>query len=182
MIDKDKIMQGVKLLLEGIGEDINKEGLKETPERVAKMWEEFEKERNFDFKLFEEYSNYSEMIIVKDITFYSICEHHLLPFFGKAHVAYIPNKKICGLSKLVRTVKAVALKPQVQERLTEEIANIVQKELEPMGVGVVIEAEHLCMSMRGVRSPKHCTITSSLKGNFLSDIRTKEEFFKLIRQ
>lgn len=182
MIDKDKIIQGVKLLLEGIGEDIDKEGLKETPERVAKMWEEFEKERNFDFKLFEEYSNYSEMIIVKDITFYSICEHHLLPFFGKAHVAYIPNKKICGLSKLVRTVKAVALKPQVQERLTEEIANIVQKELEPMGVGVVIEAEHLCMSMRGVRSPKHCTITSSLKGNFLSDIRTKEEFFKLIRQ
>ncbi len=181
MTDKAKIAEGVKLLLEGIGEDINREGLKETPERVAKMWEEFEKERAFDFKLFEEYSNYSEMIIVKDIPFYSICEHHLLPFFGKAHIAYIPNKKICGLSKLVRTVRAMALRPQVQERLTEEIVDLIQKELEPMGVGVVIEAEHLCMSMRGVRSPGHSTITSSLRGNFLSDIRTKEEFFKLIR-
>jgi GTP cyclohydrolase I (EC 3.5.4.16) len=128
MIDKEKIIQGIKLFLEGIGEDITREGIKETPERVARMWEEFEKERSFDFKLFEEYSNYSEMIIVKDIPFYSMCEHHLLPFFGKAHIAYIPNKKICGLSKLVRTVRAMALKPQVQERLTEEIADIVQKE------------------------------------------------------
>jgi len=182
MIDKEKIIQGIKLFLEGIGEDITREGIKETPERVARMWEEFEKERSFDFKLFEEYNNYSEMIIVKDIPFYSMCEHHLLPFFGKAHIAYIPNKKICGLSKLVRTVRAMALKPQVQERLTEEIADIVQKELEPMGAGVVIEAEHLCMSMRGVRSPGHCTVTSSLRGSFLSDIITKEEFFKLIRQ
>ncbi|MGC8588093.1 MAG: GTP cyclohydrolase I FolE [Hydrogenobaculum sp.] len=182
MIDKGKIVEGIKLFLEGIGEDITREGIKETPERVARMWEEFEKERTFDFKLFEEYSNYSEMIIVKDIPFYSMCEHHLLPFFGKAHIAYIPNKKICGLSKLVRTVRAMALKPQVQERLTEEIADIVQKELEPMGVGVVIEAEHLCMSMRGVRSPGHSTITSSLRGSFLNDMKTKEEFFKLIRQ
>jgi len=146
------------------------------------MWEEFEKERSFDFKLFEEYSSYSEMIIVKDIPFYSMCEHHLLPFFGKTHIAYIPNNKICGLSKLVRTVRAMALKPQVQERLTEEIADLVNKELEPMGVGVVIEAEHLCMSMRGVRSPGHSTITSSLRGNFLKDIRTKDEFFKLLRK
>ncbi|PMP61652.1 MAG: GTP cyclohydrolase I FolE [Hydrogenobaculum sp.] len=182
MIDKGKIVEGIKLFLEGIGEDITREGIKETPERVARMWEEFEKERTFDFKLFEEYSNYSEMIIVKDIPFYSMCEHHLLPFFGKAHIAYIPNKKICGLSKLVRTVRAMALKPQVQERLTEEIADIVQKELEPLGVGVVIEAEHLCMSMRGVRSPGHSTITSSLRGSFLNDMKTKEEFFKLIRQ
>ncbi len=182
MIDRAKIIEGIKLFLEGIGEDVEREGIKETPERVARMWEEFEKERSFDFKLFEEYSNYSEMIIVKDIPFYSMCEHHLLPFFGKAHIAYIPNKKICGLSKLVRTVRAMALKPQVQERLTEEIADIVQKELEPMGVGVVIEAEHLCMSMRGVRSPGHSTITSSLRGSFLNDMKTKEEFFKLIRQ
>jgi GTP cyclohydrolase I (EC 3.5.4.16) len=110
MIDKEKIIQGIKLFLEGIGEDITREGIKETPERVARMWEEFEKERSFDFKLFEEYSNYSEMIIVKDIPFYSMCEHHLLPFFGKAHIAYIPNKKICGLSKLVRTVKGYGFK------------------------------------------------------------------------
>ncbi len=182
MIDRGKIIEGIKLFLEGIGEDITREGIKETPERVARMWEEFERERSFDFKLFEEYSNYSEMIIVKDIPFYSMCEHHLLPFFGKAHIAYIPNKKICGLSKLVRTVRAVALRPQVQERLTEEVADIVQKELEPLGVGVVIEAEHLCMSMRGVRSPGHTTITSSLRGSFLKDMKTKEEFFKLIRQ
>ncbi len=182
MIDREKIVQSIRLFLEGIGEDINREGIKETPERVARMWEEFEKERGFDFKLFEEYSNYSEMIIVKDIPFYSMCEHHLLPFFGKAHLAYIPNKKICGLSKLVRTVRAVALRPQVQERLTEEVADIVNKELEPIGVGVVIEAEHLCMSMRGVRSPGHSTITSSLRGSFLKDMKTKEEFFKLIRQ
>ena len=182
MIDREKIIEGIKLFLEGIGEDITREGIKETPERVARMWEEFERERSFDFKLFEEYSNYSEMIIVKDIPFYSMCEHHLLPFFGKAHIAYIPNKKICGLSKLVRTVRAVALRPQVQERLTEEVADIVQKELEPLGVGVVIEAEHLCMSMRGVRSPGHTTITSSLRGSFLKDMKTKEEFFKLIRQ
>jgi len=182
MIDRKKIIEGITLFLEGIGEDLSREGIKETPERVAKMWEEFEKERSFDFKLFEEYSSYSEMIIVKDIPFYSMCEHHLLPFFGKAHIAYIPNNKICGLSKLVRTVRAMALKPQVQERLTEEIADLVNKELEPMGVGVVIEAEHLCMSMRGVRSPGHSTITSSLRGNFLKDIRTKDEFFKLLRK
>jgi len=182
MIDRKKIIEGITLFLEGIGEDLSREGIKETPERVAKMWEEFEKERSFDFKLFEEYSSYSEMIIVKDIPFYSMCEHHLLPFFGKAHIAYIPHNKICGLSKLVRTVRAMALKPQVQERLTEEIADLVNKELEPMGVGVVIEAEHLCMSMRGVRSPGHSTITSSLRGNFLKDIRTKDEFFKLLRK
>ena len=180
-IDKEKIKQAIRLFLEGIGEDPDREGLKETPDRVARMWEEFERMRNFDMKLFEEFGNYNEMVLVKDINFYSLCEHHLLPFFGKVHIAYIPDKKISGLSKLVRTVRAFALRPQVQERLTEEIADFLEKELEPKGVGVVIEAEHLCMSMRGVMSPGHITVTSALRGQFLKDIKTREEFLKLVR-
>lgn len=180
-IDKEKIKQAIRLFLEGIGEDPDREGLRETPERVARMWEEFERMRNFNVKLFEEFGNYNEMVLVKDINFYSFCEHHLLPFFGKVHIAYIPNKKILGLSKLVRTVRAFALRPQVQERLTEEIADFLEKELEPKGVGVVIEAEHLCMSMRGVMSPGHLTVTSALRGKLLEDLKTREEFLKLIK-
>ncbi len=181
MIDKEKIKESIRLFLEGIGEDPDREGLRETPERVAKMWEEFESLRNFNMKLFEEFGEYNEMVLVKDITFYSLCEHHLLPFFGKVHIAYIPNGVICGLSKLVRTVRAFALRPQVQERLTEEIADFIQKELNPKGVGVVLAAEHLCMSMRGVMSPGHMTVTSALRGIFMKDIKTREEFLKLIQ-
>ncbi len=181
MIDKEKIKESIRLFLEGIGEDPDREGLRETPERVAKMWEEFESLRNFNMKLFEEFGEYNEMVLVKDITFYSLCEHHLLPFFGKVHIAYIPNGVICGLSKLVRTVRAFALRPQVQERLTEEIADFIQKELNPKGVGVVLAAEHLCMSMRGVMSPGHITVTSALRGVFMRDIKTREEFLKLIQ-
>ncbi len=181
MIDKEKIKESIRLFLEGIGEDPNREGLRETPERVAKMWEEFESLRNFNMKLFEEFGKYNEMVLVKDITFYSLCEHHLLPFFGKVHIAYIPNGVICGLSKLVRTVRAFALRPQVQERLTEEIADFIQRELNPKGVGVILAAEHLCMSMRGVMSPGHITVTSALRGVFMKDIKTREEFLKLIR-
>jgi len=181
MVDREKIKQGIRLFLEGIGEDPDREGLRETPERIARMWEEFEEIRTFDMKLFEEFGTYNEMVLVKDIRFYSICEHHLLPFFGKAHVAYIPDGVICGLSKLVRVVRAFSLRPQLQERLTEEIADFLEKELKPKGVGVVIEAEHLCMSMRGVMSPGHITTTSALRGLFLKDMRTREEFLKLIR-
>ncbi len=180
MIDREKIEWAVRLFLEGIGEDPNREGLKETPARVARMWEEFEKMRSFDMKLFEEFGSYNEMVLVKDIRFYSLCEHHLLPFFGKVHVAYIPDGVICGLSKLIRVVKALSLKPQVQERLTEEIADVLERELKPKGVGVVISAEHLCMSMRGASSPDHLTVTSALRGIFLKDMRTREEFLKLI--
>ncbi|HHJ64341.1 MAG TPA: GTP cyclohydrolase I FolE [Aquifex aeolicus] len=180
MIDREKIERAVRLFLEGIGEDPNREGLKETPARVARMWEEFEKMRSFDMKLFEEFGSYNEMVLVKDIRFYSLCEHHLLPFFGKVHVAYIPDGVICGLSKLIRVVKALSLKPQVQERLTEEIADVLERELKPKGVGVVISAEHLCMSMRGASSPDHLTVTSALRGIFLKDMRTREEFLKLI--
>ena len=181
MIDREKIKESIRLFLEGIGEDPDREGLRETPERVAKMWEEFESLRNFNMKLFEEFGKYNEMVLVKDITFYSLCEHHLLPFFGKVHIAYIPNGVICGLSKLVRTVRAFALRPQVQERLTEEIADFIQRELNPKGVGVVLAAEHLCMSMRGVMSPGHITVTSALRGVFMKDIKTREEFLKLIQ-
>jgi len=180
LIDREKIEWAVRLFLEGIGEDPNREGLKETPARVARMWEEFEKMRSFDMKLFEEFGSYNEMVLVKDIRFYSLCEHHLLPFFGKVHVAYIPDGVICGLSKLIRVVKALSLKPQVQERLTEEIADVLERELKPKGVGVVISAEHLCMSMRGASSPDHLTVTSALRGIFLKDMRTREEFLKLI--
>jgi len=180
LIDREKIERAVRLFLEGIGEDPNREGLKETPARVARMWEEFERMRSFDMKLFEEFGSYNEMVLVKDIRFYSLCEHHLLPFFGKVHVAYIPDGVICGLSKLIRVVKALSLKPQVQERLTEEIADVLEQELKPKGVGVVISAEHLCMSMRGASSPDHLTVTSALRGIFLKDMRTREEFLKLI--
>ncbi|RLJ70397.1 GTP cyclohydrolase I [Hydrogenivirga caldilitoris] len=146
MVDKEKIKQAIRLFLEGIGEDPDREGLRETPDRIARMWEEFESMRSFDMKLFEEFGEYNEMVLVKDITFYSLCEHHLLPFFGKVHIAYIPDGVICGLSKLVRTVRAFALRPQVQERLTEEIADFLEGELKPKGVAVVMSAEHLCYS------------------------------------
>ncbi len=179
-IDRQKIIEGVRLFLQGIGEDPDREGLKETPERIARMWEEFDQLRQFNFKLFEEFGQYNEMIIVKDITVYSFCEHHILPFFGKAYVAYIPDGIICGLSKIVRTVRAFALRPQVQERLTQQIADFLDEQLKPKGVAVVLECEHLCMSMRGAMSPGHKTTTSALKGLFESDLKTREEFFKLI--
>ncbi len=180
-IDKEKIKQAIRLFLEGIGEDPDREGLKETPNRIARMWEEFDKHKEFNFKLFEKFGDYNEMVIVRDIAIYSLCEHHLLPFFGKAHIAYIPNGVVCGLSKIVRTVRAFSLRPQVQERLTQKIADFLNEQLKPKGVAVVLECEHLCMSMRGVMSPGHLTTTSALRGVFLSDIRTREEFFKLIR-
>ncbi len=182
MVDREKIKTAIRLLLEGIGEDPDREGLKETPERIARMWEEFDRLRSFDMKLFEEFGEYDEMVLVKDIKFYSLCEHHLLPFFGNVHIAYIPDGVICGLSKLVRTVRALALRPQVQERLTQEIADFLERELKPKGVGVVVEAEHLCMSMRGAMSPGHITTTSALRGVFLKDMRTREEFLKLIKE
>ncbi|NPB07190.1 MAG: GTP cyclohydrolase I FolE [Aquificae bacterium] len=181
-VDREKIKQAVRLFLEGIGENPDREGLKETPERVARMWEEFERARSFSMKLFEEFGSYDQMVLVKDVRFYSFCEHHLLPFFGFVHVAYIPDGRISGLSKLVRAVKAFALRPQVQERLTDEIADFLERELKPKGVAVVVEAEHLCMSMRGVTSPGHLTVTSALRGVFKTDDKTREEFLKLIKK
>ncbi len=145
-VDKEKLKQSVRLFLEAIGEDPDREGLKETPDRIVRLWEEFKSYENFNMTVFEDIGDYDEMVVVRDIQFYSLCEHHLLPFFGKAHIAYIPNGKVCGLSKLVRVVNKFSYRPQVQERLTAEIAEFLEKELNPKGVAVVLEAEHLCYS------------------------------------
>ena len=179
-IDKEKLKQSVRLFLEAIGEDPDREGLKDTPDRIVRLWEEFKSHENFNMTVFEDIGEYDEMVVVRDIQFYSLCEHHLLPFFGKAHIAYIPDKKVCGLSKLVRVVNKFAYRPQVQERLTDEIAQFLEKELKPKGVAVVLEAEHLCMSMRGVKNPTSYTVTSKLTGRFKENEKTRNEFLNLI--
>jgi len=172
------IEKGIKYVLKGIGEDIDREGLKETPKRVAKFYINFFK-KNIKYKKTIFHCQYDEMVIVKNITFYSLCEHHLIPFFGKIAVGYIPDGKVLGLSKLIRIVKKHTSKLQIQERLTQDIANEIEKVIKPQGVGVLVKAEHLCMSMRGVETPGHLTITSCMKGNFLINQKTREEFLKL---
>ena len=185
MIDYSKIEQGVRLILEGIGEDVERAGLLDTPKRVARMYEEVlqgvdQCADEYFATTFEE--GHREMILVKDIPFYSLCEHHLIPFFGLAHVAYLPGStgKICGISKLARTVDVFARRLQVQERLTSQIANTLVDNLEPDGVIVVIEAEHLCMSMRGVKKPGAKTITSAVRGAFELSQKTRDEALSLI--
>lgn len=184
-IDKKKIEQAIKMLLEAIGENPEREGIKDTPLRVANMYEEIlcnvsPRASDENLKIFST-QNEDEMILVKDIPFYSICEHHLLPFSGKAHVAYIPNKnKITGLSKLVRIVDFFSKRPQLQERLTTEIADSLIKQLSPKGVLVVIEAEHMCITMRGIKKPGTCTITSAIRGIFRKTA-TRAEVFTLIK-
>lgn len=184
-MDQDKIQAGVKLILEGIGEDISREGLLDTPRRVADMYAEIccglEQTAAEHFGvMFNE--GHQEMVLVRDIPLYSLCEHHLAPFFGVAHIAYIPGSsgKICGLSKLARVVDVFARRPQVQERLTSQIAGSIVEYLDPLGVLVVIEAEHLCMSMRGVRKPGTLTVTSAVRGTFKADPRTRAEAMALI--
>ncbi len=185
-MDRNKIEAGVRLLLEGIGENVERQGLKETPKRVADMFEDVFSGMDKDpvqiiSAIFSE--NHDEMVLVKDIPLYSICEHHLLPFVGKAHVAYVPGRsgKITGLSKLARAVDAVAKRPQLQERLTTAIANSLVKALDPYGVFVMVEAEHLCMSMRGVQKPGHVTVTSALRGIFRTEEASRIEVLSLIR-
>jgi len=184
-MDQAKIEQGVRFILEGIGEDIGREGLLDTPKRVASMYAEICSGLTEDpadhFKVtFSEH--HQEMVLVRDIPLYSLCEHHLAPFIGKAHVAYIPGEggQICGLSKLARVVEVYARRPQVQERLTSQIAESIVDNLSPLGVIVVIEAEHLCMSMRGVRKPGTLTITSAVRGIFREDSKTRAEALTLI--
>jgi GTP cyclohydrolase I len=184
-MDREKIERGVRLILEGVGEDVGREGLLDTPHRVAKMYEEIFSGLDKDpTGLFEKSfgENHTEMVLVKDIPFYSICEHHLVPFFGMAHVGYIPGKegRICGLSKLARLVDLFARRPQVQERLTSQVADTLVEHLEPQGVIVVIEAEHLCMSMRGVQKPGSKTTTSAVRGAFKDSQRTRAEALSLI--
>lgn len=184
-MDKNKIEQGVRLILEGIGEDPDREGLAETPARVARMYEEIfagltEDPKELFQVTFDEH--HEEMILVRDIPFYSMCEHHLVPFFGMAHVAYIPrvDGRICGLSKIARLVDAFAKRPQVQERLTSQIADTLIEELDPQGAIVVLEAEHMCMSMRGAKKPGAKTTTSAVRGLFNKNQATRAEALSLI--
>lgn len=184
-MDKEKIKRAVRDILEAIGEDPDREGLKETPDRVARMYEEifcgiFQDPREHLKVTFPEESH-EEMVIVKDVPFYSCCEHHLVPFFGKAHVVYIPKGgRLTGLSKLARVVETIAKRPQLQERIAKETADIIMEELRPYGVMVVIEAEHMCMTMRGVKKPGSKTVTSAVRGVFAKDIATRTEAMNLI--
>jgi len=182
-IDKKKIREAVRLLLEGIGDDPDREGLRETPDRVARMYEEIFGQGDEDprvslSKKFDE--DHHEVVLVKDIPFFSMCEHHLMPFFGKAHVAYIPNGRIVGISKLARVVEAFARRPQVQERMTSQIADIINEELQPQGVAIVCEAVHTCMTMRGVKKPGATVITSAMRGAFEKNVTSRTEIMALI--
>jgi GTP cyclohydrolase I len=178
--DEKKIEEGVRLILEGIGEDPDRGGLRETPSRVSRMYKEIFAGIGRDaisLVTVVEGADHDEMIMVRDIPLQSVCEHHLIPFNGKAHVAYIPNKdqQITGLSKIARVVDLLSKRPQVQERLTTEIADTIDTALTPRGVFVVIEAEHLCMTMRGVKKPGSVTVTSAVRGLFRTDARTRQE-------
>ena len=183
MIDQDKVRQAVRLLLEGIGEDPDREGLAETPERIARMCEEIyggldETAEVHLRKTFEAEEN--EMVLEKDLVFYSTCEHHLLPFFGKAHIAYIPDGRVVGLSKLARTVEVFARRPQIQEQLTGQIADALMRFLQPRGAMVLIEAEHMCMTMRGIKKPGSRTVTMAKRGCFLEYPELEHTFFSML--
>ncbi|AUS95130.1 GTP cyclohydrolase I FolE [Clostridium thermosuccinogenes] len=183
-MDKERIKKAVRELLAAIGDDPDREGLRETPDRVARMCEEIFAGMYMNpkdvVKIFQE-ENHEEMVLVKDIPVYSVCEHHLLPFIGVAHVAYIPRKgRVMGLSKLARIVDIIAKKPQLQERLGSQVADTIMETLEPLGVAVVIEAEHLCMTMRGIKKPGAKTVTSALRGIMKTDARTRAETMSLI--
>ena len=184
-VDLAKIEEGVRLILEGIGEDPDRPGLQGTPRRVALMYDEICAGLHNDPRQFIHVipaETHDEMVIVKDIPLYGMCEHHLLPFFGVAHIAYIPKAgRIVGLSKLARVADMMAKKPQIQERLATEIADLLNEELRPTGVMVVIEAEHMCVQMRGIKKPGSKFITSALRGGFLKDPRTRSEAMALIR-
>jgi len=184
-LDLEKVEAGVRLILEGIGENPDRPGLQGTPRRVALMYEEICAGLSFDTRKLIHVipaESHDEMVIERDIPIYSLCEHHLLPFFGVAHIAYIPKEgRIVGLSKLVRVADMMARKPQIQERLTTEIADLLYEELQATGVLVVIEAAHMCVEMRGIKKPGSRTITSALRGGFLKDPRTRAEAMALIR-
>ena len=184
-MDKERIQNAVREILIAVGENPDREGLVETPKRVANMYEKIfaglTEDPKQHIKLFNEQSN-DEMVIVKDIPFYSMCEHHLLPFFGKAHIGYIPSdNKIIGLSKLARIVDNFAKKPQVQERLTSDIADFLNDNLQPKGVAVIMEAEHMCMTMRGARAAGSKTQTSALRGIMRTDAKTRAEVLSLLK-
>jgi GTP cyclohydrolase I len=184
-MDKKKIEKSVKLLLEAIGEDLDRRDIRATPARVAEMYEEIfwgmtkDPAKELEVVLDQKHN---EIVLLKDIPLYSMCEHHLLPFIGKAHVAYIPKKgRVTGLSKLARVVEILSRRPQVQERLTTQIADIIMSKLKPQGCMVVIEAEHLCMSMRGIKKPGTLTVTSAVRGIFQENEKTRSETLSLMK-
>jgi GTP cyclohydrolase IA len=182
-VDLPRIERAVREILAAVGEDPDREGLLETPARVARMYAELFRGLHTDprvhlQKFFTE--KYDEMVLVKDISFNSMCEHHMLPFIGKAHIGYVPNGKVVGLSKLARVVEEVSHRPQVQERMTEQIADLLIEELQVKGVAVVIEASHSCMSIRGVRKPGAVCVTSAMKGLFRSNLSSRAEVMQLI--
>lgn len=182
-MDKEKIKEGVRLILEGIGEDVNREGLLETPDRIARMYEELAAgyedcaaehlEKRF-------HVTQNDMVLEKDIHFYSFCEHHMLPFYGKAAIAYIPNGEVVGLSKIARTLEVYAKRFQLQERLTAQVADVFMEELDPQGVMVLIEAEHMCMTMRGIKKPGAKTVTVVTRGVFDGNEALQNQFYRML--
>lgn len=182
-MDKEKIKKGVALILEGIGEDVTREGLIETPDRIARMYEElvagyYDDPAKHLEKRFHVDNN--DMVIEKDIAFYSFCEHHMLPFYGKAAIAYIPNKEVVGLSKIARTLETFAKRLQLQERLTAQVADEFMKQLQPLGVMVLIEAEHMCMTMRGIKKPGSKTVTVVTRGVFEENEALQNQFYRML--
>jgi GTP cyclohydrolase I len=186
-MDKERIEKAVREILFAVGEDPDREGLKDTPRRMAKMYEEIfaglHENPSKHLEIYFQEEKYEELVLVKDIPFYSVCEHHLVPFFGKAHVAYLPkNGKLTGLSKLARVVETVAKRPQLQERITSTVADTIMEKLDPYGVIVVIEAEHMCMTMRGVKKPGSKTMTSAVRGLFRTDPKSRAEVMSMINK
>ncbi len=182
-VDLDRIKAAVREILYAVGEDPDREGLLETPDRVARMYAEVFAGLHTDARehLQKTFTvKHDEMVVQRDITFASVCEHHLLPFMGKAHIAYLPSGKVIGLSKLARVVDVVSHRPQVQERMTEEIADLIEEELQPRGVGVILEASHTCMTIRGVRKPGTVCITSAMRGGFRNNPATRAELMALV--
>lgn len=184
MIDQDKIKEGIRLILEGIGEDTKREGLAETPDRIGRMYGEIMGGMDEDAaihlsKRFQVSNN--EMVLEKDIHFYSMCEHHMLPFYGKAHIAYVPDGAVVGLSKIARTVEVFAKRLQLQEQLTAQIADAFMEHLTPKGVMVMIEAEHMCMTMRGIKKPGSKTVTIVTRGIFDEDEKLQNRFYQMLR-
>lgn len=184
-MDKEKIEAGVRMILEGIGEDRNREGLRETPERIARMYEEIFagsfKDAGVHLQKTFSVSN-NDIVLEKDIVFFSTCEHHMMPFYGKAHIAYIPDGKVVGLSKLARTVEVFARRLQIQEQMTGQIADAIMQHLKPKGVLVMVEAEHMCMTMRGVKKPGSRTLTLASRGVFEEDDRLREQTLSMMKE
>jgi GTP cyclohydrolase IA len=185
-MDLKKIEKGVRLILEGIGEDPQRPGIKETPGRVARMYQEIFsglETPTEEILTHLEGESHDELVLLKDIPFYSVCEHHLLPFIGKAHVGYIPGEgKIAGIGELAKAVEILAKRPQVQERLTAQLADMIMSKLKPKGAMVMVDAEHLCLSMRGMKKPGARTVTSAVRGIFRSKESTRQEFLELIKK